>query len=93
VVEAAALERVVELPRAVGRDHDDRGLGGRHRPELGNGDGVGVEDLEQERLELVVGAVELVDQQHGARAGADRTQQRPLEQELGPVQLGHVFGP
>ena len=37
------------------------------------------QQLEEERLEVVVGAVELVDEQHGGqRAGVlDRLQQRP----------------
>ena len=39
--------------------------------------------LEQERLEGLVGAVELVDQQHrrAGRVGLERLQQRPLDQE------------
>ena len=44
------------------------------------------EDLEQERLELVVRAIELVDEQHGAGARPDRPQRR-LDQELGAVQV------
>ena len=89
VVEAAALERIVELSGAVrGNDYRGRLIGG-DRPELGHGHGVVGEDLEQEGLELVVSAVELVDQEHGSGAGADCAQQRPLEQELGPVELGH----
>ena len=48
-------------------------LGDRHL-ELG-------EHLEEERLELVLGAVDLVDQQHGLVVGADRLQQRPRLQE------------
>jgi hypothetical protein len=45
--------------------------------------------LEQERLELVVGPVDLVDQQHdGAGAPvADRPQQRPLDQVVGAEQV------
>ena len=46
--------------------------------------GVG-EHLQQERLELVVGAVDLVDEQH-ARAGLQRLQQRPGDQEPPVVQ-------
>ena len=81
----------MQLARAVRRDDDDRRLGGRDRPELRHRDAEVRQHLEQERLELVVGAVELVDQQHRARAGADRAQQRPLDQELRPVQLRHVL--
>ena len=41
------------------------------------------EHFEQERLERLVGAVELVDQQHrrACRIGLERLQQRPLDQE------------
>ena len=64
VVEAAALQRVVHVARAVRREHDDRRHLGAHDAELGHRDRPVGEDLEQERLELVVGAVDLVDQQH-----------------------------
>ena len=45
---------------------------------------------EQVGLELVVGAVDLVDEQHRRRtlAGLDRPQQRPLDEEALLVQLG-----
>ena len=36
--------------------------------------------FEQERLELLVGAVDLVDQQHRRVGAADGGEQRPLEQ-------------
>ena len=47
------------------------------------------EQLEQERLEVVVGAVDLVDQQHGrARARVlERPQQRAADQVVGAEQL------
>ena len=69
VVEAAPLQRVVQLARPVRGDHDRGRLVGGDRPELGHGDREVGEHLEQERLELVVGPVELVDQQHRAGAG------------------------
>ena len=40
------------------------------------------QQLEQERLELLVGAVDLVDQQHRRFRAADRGEQRPLQQIL-----------
>ena len=49
------------------------------------------EHLQEERLELVVRPVELVHQEHGLRAGPDRPQQWPLDEELGPVQLGDAL--
>ena len=80
VVEAAALERVVQLAGAVGGEHDDRRGRRGDRAELGDRHLVGREHLEQERLELVVGPVDLVDEQH-RRALAQGPQHRPGEQE------------
>ena len=87
MVEAPPLQRVVKLPgpvrchdhgrKRVGRDPAD--LGDRHR-ELR-------QDLQQEGLELVVGPVELVDQQHRAAARPDRRQQRPFHEELGTEEI------
>ena len=47
------------------------------------------EQLEQERLEVVVGAVDLVDQQHRRpRARVfERAQQRPADQVVGAEQI------
>ena len=47
------------------------------------------QQLEQERLEVVVGAVDLVDQQHrGPRAGVlERAQQRAADQVVGAEQV------
>ena len=85
VVEAAALERVVELAGAVrGHDHG-RAPGRLDRAQLRDRDLEVGEQLEQEGLELVVGAVDLVDQQHDragdaraprAAAGASRNSRR-----------------
>ena len=80
VVEAAALEGVVQLARAVGSEHDDRRYGCRDGAELGDAHRPAGQHLEQERLELVVGAVHLVDQQHGRRL-AQCLEHRASEQE------------
>ena len=48
--------------------------------ELGDADLEVGQELEQERLELLVGAVDLVDQQHRRLLAPDRGEQRPLEQ-------------
>ena len=58
---------------------------GADRADLGHRDLEVGQDLEQVRLELLVGAVDLVDQQdrRGAVGGLERLEQRPLEQELG----------
>ena len=49
-------------------------------PEFGDRNLEVGQQFEQERLELVVGAVDLVDQQHRRRVAADRGQQRPFQQ-------------
>ena len=63
VEERAPLQRVVQLPGSVrGKDH--RRLASRaDGPELGDRDLEVREDLQQERLELLVGAVDLVDEE------------------------------
>ena len=82
VVQAAALDRVVQVARAVGGEHDDRRVRGPDRAELRDRHRRLGEQLEQERLEVVVGAVDLVDQQHRRpRPGVlERAQQRPADQ-------------
>lgn len=47
------------------------------------------EQFQQERLKLLVGAIQLVDEQHRFTAGAaiDGLEQRPLEQKLGAEQI------
>ena len=80
VVEAAPLERIVELAGAVGGEDDDRRDRRLDGAELGDRDLPGGEHLEQERLELVVRAVDLVDEQQG-RALLEGGQDRPGQQE------------
>ena len=75
----------MQLAGAVGGEHHDRRLGGADRAELGDRHLVGREHLEQERLELVVGPVHLVDEQHH-RALLERGQHRPGQQEPRVVQ-------
>ena len=64
VVEAAPLEGVVHVTGAIRRQHHERRHFGSERPELGDRHRVVGQDLEQERLEFVVGPVDLVDDQH-----------------------------
>src|SRR6266545_4067124 len=64
VVQASTLQRVAQIARAVRRQHHHGRVHGMTRPELRDRDGPFGEELEQERLELVVGPVDLVDQQH-----------------------------
>src|SRR3984885_6632826 len=87
VVQAAPFQRVVQFAGAVGGEDDKRRALGTDRADLRDRDLEVGEQLEQEGLELVVGAVHLVDQQHRLVASPDRLEQRPLQQELGAEQL------
>src|SRR6185437_11150721 len=76
--------------RAVrGQDHD-RALLGRDRAELGDRDREVRQELEQERLELVVGAVDLVDQQHHRSVVLERVEQRSPQEVPSGEQLALV---
>ncbi len=101
MIEAAALERVVNFAGAVRRDHHDRRLRGLDRTELWDRDLKVGEHLQKECLEGFVGAVEFVDQQHRrpGRIGLERLQQRSLDQEalrehvmLEPLAVVRAFG-
>src|SRR5258706_1533239 len=83
VVEAAPLHRVVDLARAVGGDDHDRRLGGAQGADLGDGDLPVGQHLQQVGLERLVGAVELVDEQHrrGAGLALERARERPPHEE------------
>src|SRR5919106_748207 len=92
VEERAALEGVVQLARAVRGEDDRRRATRAYRPELRNRDLEVGEHLEQERLELLVRAVDLVDQQHDLLVGVDRLEQRPADEELRPEELRLGYG-
>src|SRR5258708_653942 len=64
VVEAAALERVMHLASAVGGDDHERSTLGFDGSDFGDRDLEVGQELEQKRLELLVGPIDLVDQQH-----------------------------
>jgi hypothetical protein len=81
-VEAAALQRLGQLARVVGGEEHDRARPRLDAAELGDRDLEVAEDLEEHRLELLVGLVDLVDQQHDRVRRRDRRHERPLEQEL-----------
>ena len=84
MIEAAPLERVVDLPGAIGRDDHDRRMRGFHGAELRDRHLEIGQHFEQERFERFVGAVELVDEQH-RRPGdvrLQRLQQRPFDQKF-----------
>ena len=82
-VQAAALERLGELARVVGGQQHDRARLGLVEPELGDRELEVAQQLEQHRLELLVGLVDLVDEQDDGLVGGDGGHQRALEQELG----------
>src|SRR4051794_17217939 len=81
-IQAAALERLGELARVVGGQQHDRLRARLDAAELGDGDLEVAEDLEQHRLELLVGLVDLVDEQHDRLGAGDRRHERALQQEL-----------
>ena len=83
MIEAAPLQRVVDFARAVGGDDDDRRVLGADGADLRHRHLVVGEHLEQKRLERLVGAVELVDQEdrRAGDVGFERLQDRPLDQE------------
>ena len=81
-VQAAALERLGQLARVVGGQQHDRVRARLDAAQLRDRDLEVREDLEQHRLELLVGLVDLVDEQHDRLGRGDRRHQRALEQEL-----------
>src|SRR4051794_26552064 len=91
VVEAAALQGVVQLACAVRGQDDQRAVLGADRlAELGDRHLEVRQELEQEGLELVVGAVDLVDEQHDGAVVLDRLEQRAAQQEPAREQLALV---
>jgi hypothetical protein len=71
----------VHFTGPVRRDHDDRRCDRADRPKLGNRNLEVGQQLEQVSLELLVGAIDFVNQQDGrAFTGLlDRAEQRPLD--------------
>src|SRR5499427_10863473 len=80
VIETAPAQRIGELARGVGGEHHARDRGCLDGAELRNADLEIGQELEQEGLEFLVGAVDLVDQQHRRLVAADRGEERALEQ-------------
>src|SRR4051794_28201960 len=81
-VQAAPLERLGELARVVGGQQHHRTRARLDAPQLGDGDLEVREDLQQHGLELLVGLVDLVDEQHDRLLRGDRRHERAGEQEL-----------
>jgi len=82
-VEAASDERLRELAGPVRGEDDDGPRAGAERPELRHAHLEVGQHFEQERLELRVGLVDLVDQQHDFPGCHDRPEERPLEEIVG----------
>ena len=84
VVQTAAAQRVVQFPAAVRGEYDGRLLHGLVSPKLRDSHRRLSEELEQKGLELVVGPVDLVDEQDRGLGAveAHRTQYRTLLEEL-----------
>src|SRR5476651_2051297 len=79
----------MHLTRAVGGEEHQWGLGRPHRAELGNRNLKLRQQLEEKAFELLVGAIDFVDQQDG-RTGAvwiDGLKQRPLDEKGLAVEL------
>ncbi len=83
VIETAPLERVMDFARAIGCDDDDRRMRGFHRSHFRDRHLKVGEHFKEKRLERFIGAVELVDQQHGGAGGIglQRLQQWPLDEK------------
>ena len=82
MIEAAPAHRIVHLARAVRGEDGDRRSGSLDRAKLRNGDLIVRQQLEEEGLERLIRAVELVDQQHrrpAFRRKLERLQQRTLQ--------------
>ena len=79
----------MNLTRAVGCDDHERRLPGLDGADLGDRDLEVREQLEQEGLELLVGAIDLVDEQHRRDEVlvVDGVEQRPPEKKLGAEDL------
>ena len=80
-VETATTERVRQIPRIVGCEHDPRAMDGADGAQLRYGDLEPAQNLQQERLELFVAAIDLVHQEHRRLFRAQRAQQRTRQQE------------
>jgi hypothetical protein len=89
VVQASPLQSIVDIACAVRGDDDDRRLVGVEGAELGNGHRIIGKDLQEQRLELVVRPVDLIDEENGRRPlpGRDRSEHRAAHQESLAVQL------
>ena len=89
VVQAASFQGIVDLAGAVGSDDDHGRVGGVKGAQLGNGDLVIGQEFQEEPFKLLIGAVELVNEEHRGAVTAlvDGFQKRALDQELRAEQV------
>ena len=80
-MQASPLERVGHFARVVRGQHDQRNVLGLERAEFGHGHLEVGKQLEQERFELGVGLVDLVDQQDRRLLAGNSLEQRPRQHE------------
>ena len=92
VVQASPSQGVVQIAAAVGGEHGDRWRLGDERAEFGHSDRRLAQEFEQQRLEFVIGAVDLVDQQdRGSRpAVPNALQNGAVDKVFLGVQVGLV---
>ena len=62
MIDTAAAQRFMQIAGAVRRQHHDRPLRGAHGATLGDGNLEVGQEFEQEGFELLIGAVDFVDQ-------------------------------
>ncbi len=94
MVQAATAQRVAEFARAVAGEDGQRHVARADRAELGHRDLPVGEHLEQEGLEGLVSAVDLVDQEHAGLLADQDLQQRAFQQVVAAeqVRLARLLG-
>ncbi len=78
-VQTPPAQGVAEVAGPVARQDHVRDVARPDRPDLRDAHLEVGEDLQEERLELLIGAVHLVDQQHGCPVGGNGLEQGPLQ--------------
>src|SRR5664279_2200986 len=82
VIAATAFQGVVHVSGSVARQDHDRRFNRGDPPDLGDRDGELSQQLEQERFELVVGPVDLVEKKYRTSRGTECPQKGSLDKEV-----------
>ena len=82
MVEAAATQWIAKAPLLVRRHHHERNRLRLDGAQLGNGDLPVGQDLEQQRLKLLIHLVQLVDQQDDWFGSEERLEKWALYEEV-----------